>query len=112
MIMRMNERNIERILDVLQYIIKHYGKTFMEDDIYHACPKATNNIVDLLDELGVITCTKDGISFDEGNIEEYRSFLNDLQDEIEDSQLPEKSKKDIISKIDFSLNINFNLINL
>lgn len=110
--MRLNERNIERILDVLQYINEHYGQTFMEDDIYLACPKATSNIIDLLDELGVITCTKDGISFDDSNYEEYRSFLCDLQDEIEDSQLPEESKKDIISKINFSLNINFNLLNV
>ena len=71
--MRMNERTIERILDALQYINEHFGQTFMEDDIYRACPKVTSNIIDLLDELGVITCTKDGISFDDSNFEEYRS---------------------------------------
>ena len=84
----------------------------MEDDIYRACPKATSNIVDLLDEYGVITCTKDSISFNDSNLEKYRSFLSDLQDEIEDSHLPEESKGKIISKIDFNLNINFNLLNV
>lgn len=110
--MRMNERTIERILDALQYINEHFGQTFMEDDIYRACPKVTSNIIDLFDELGVITCTKDGISFDDSNFEEYRSFLSDLQDDIEESQMPEESKKVFISKIEFNLNINFNLLNL
>jgi hypothetical protein len=107
--MKMNERNIGRILDVLQYAIQHFGKTFMEDDLYKACRSATSNIIDLLDEREVFTCTKDGISFDEGNIKEYRSFLYVLQDEIDDFNIPEDIKKEINSKIDLNLNFNFNL---
>lgn len=106
--MKMNQKNIERIMDVLQYAVSHYGHTFMEDDVYAAYPKATSNIIDMLDEYGVITCTKEGISFDESNIEEYRSFLSDLEDEIEDLKLPETEKKDILSKIE----VNFNVLNI
>ena len=109
--MKMNERNIGRILDVLQYAIEQYGKTFMEDSIYKTCPSATSNIIDLLDEREVFTCTKDGICFDESNLEEFRSFLSDLQDEIDDLNIPEETKKEINSRIDFNLNLNFNLLN-
>ena len=104
--MKLNVRNIERILDVLQYAVQHYGQTFMEDDIYKACPAATSNIIDLLDEREVITCTQDGISFDESNVEDYRSFLSDLQDELEELDIPKKEKRELLDRLNLSININ------
>lgn len=109
--MKMNVRNIERILDVLQFVVDHYnGKLFMDDDVYKACPNATSNIIDLLVDRDVITSTKDGNSFDDGNIEEYRSFLSDLEDEIEDLDLADNEKKEIHTKIQVFFNFNFNLL--
>ena len=67
--MKMNQRNIERILDVLQFAVEHYGKTFMDDDVYKKYPKTTSNILDLLIDRNVIDSTKDGNTFDENNIE-------------------------------------------
>ena len=112
-IMKMNVRNIERILDVLQFVVDHYnGKIFMDDDVYKACPNATSNIIDLLVDRDVITSTKDGNSFDDGNIEEYRSFLSDLEDEIEDLNLPDEEKEEIRSKFQIHINLNINLLNI
>ena len=110
--MIMNLRNIERILDVLQYGVEHFGQTFMEEDIYAACPKATKNIIDMLDEREVFTCTNDGINFDERNIEDYRSLLSDLQDDIENLDIPEDEKKEFASRLELHLNMNYNLLNL
>ncbi len=110
--MKINKRNIGRIMDVLQFVLEHYGQSFMDDDIYKACPQATSNIIDLLVESGVITSTKDGNSFDETNIDEYRSFLSDLQDEMEELNLSEKEKNDIQSKIKSHFNFNINLLNI
>ena len=110
--MKMNLRNIERIMDVLQFAIDHYGQVFMDDDVYKACPKATSSIIDLLIDREVITSTKDGNWFDECNIEEYRSFLSDLEDEIDELKIPEEEKKEIQSKISSHFNLNINLLNI
>lgn len=110
--MKMNLRNIERIIDVLQFVVNHYGQVFMDDDVFKACPKATSNIIDLLVDREVITSTKDGNWFDECNIEEYRSFLSDLEDEIDELKIPEEEKKDIQSKISSHFNLNINLLNI
>lgn len=110
--MKMNQRNIERIMDVLQFAIDHYGQVFMDVDVYKACPKATSNIIDLLIDREVITSTKDGCWFDECNIEEYRSFLSDLEDEIDELKISEEEKKDIQSKISSHFNLNINLLNI
>lgn len=96
--MKMNENNIERILDVLKYLLDHYEQTFTEDDIYATCPEVTSNIIEVLNDKGVITCKKDGVSFDKNNIEEYRSFMSDLEDNVEDLDLPVERKKEILSK--------------
>ena len=104
----MNKRNIERILDVLDYAKDHYNQTFMEDDIYKAYPSTTSNIIDLLIERDVLTSTKDGLSFDDCNLEEYRSLLSDLQDEIEELELTDEEGKPICSRLELHLNFNFN----
>lgn len=110
--MKMNLRNIERILDVLQFAVDHYGQTFMDEDIYNAYPKTTSNIINLLIERNVIdgSC-KDGNTFDDNNFEDYRSFLSDLQDEIEDLDLPKEEKKKVLLSFNNLLNFNFNLLN-
>ena len=108
----MNERNIERILDVLQFSIQHYGKTFMDDDIYKEYPNVTKNVIELLVENEVLTSTMAGNSFDETNIENFRAFLSDLQDEVDELKISEKEKNDILSKINFNLNFNFNMLNI
>ena len=108
----MNVKNIERILDVLQFAVDHRGQTFMDDDVYKACPKATSNIIDLLADRDVITSTKDGNSFDDENIEEYRSFLSDLEDEIEELKMSDEEKKDIQIRFQTHLNSNINLLNI
>ena len=109
--MKMNQRNIGRILDVLQFAVDHYGKTFMDDDVYERYPQTTSNVIDLLIDRNVIDSTKDGNTFDENNIEEYRSFLSDLQDEIEDLDLSKEEKKKILLSFNNLLNFNFNLLN-
>jgi hypothetical protein len=110
--MKMNLRNIELIMDVLQFAIDHYGQTFMDEDVYKACPKATSNIIELLIEREVITSTKDGCWFDECNIDKYKSFLSDLKDEIDELKISEKEKKYIQSKIRPHFNMNINLLNI
>lgn len=106
----MNQRNIERILDVLHFAVDHYGQTFMDDDIYKNYPQTTSNIIDLLIDRNVIDSTKDGNTFDENNIEEFRSFLSDLQDEIEDLQLTTEEKKKVL--LNFNNLLNINLLNV
>lgn len=110
--MRLNKRNIERIIDVLQFAIDHYGQTFMDDDVYKACPNATSNVIDLLIDMDVLSSTKDGIWFDEGNIEEYRSLLCDLEDVLDDINMSEVEKVEMQSKLETHLNFNFNLLNI
>lgn len=110
--MRLNQRNIERIMDVLQFAVDHYGQVFMENDVYRAYPKTTSNIIDLLIDLDVLTSTKDGIWIDENNVEEYRSLLSDLEDEINELKISENEKGEIKARFDSHLNLNINLINI
>lgn len=102
----MNERNIGRLMDVLQYAVDHYNKIFMDDDVYKAYPQVTKRYIDFLADIDVISSTKEGNSFEDTNFEEYRSFLSELEDYIDELNISEKEKESFLSRIHVNLNIN------
>lgn len=104
--MKMNERNIGRLMDVLQYAVEHYNQLFMDDDVRKAYPEVTKRYIDYLIDKDVISSTKDGNSFEDVNFEEYRSFLSELEDYIDDLDITEKEKDSFLSRLQVNLNIN------
>lgn len=99
----MSKEYISNTLDIIQYLLEHIDCVIMDSDVYGISPRYGKKIIDNLIDAEVVFSTKDGLSFDEGDIYAMNSYLSNLKEELDNIDKSEQAE--LLNKIGIVSNI-------
>ncbi len=79
---KISNEYVENVLSVVQYFLDHVNTTISDDVIMNISPRYGHKIMHVFEEEGIGFPSKDGIYFDNGDVDALNSYLSELKDNL------------------------------